>query len=223
MKKRFVHIFANLLCAVGVMAAGSDTVFVSGGLQHEGLLDWTPVQYHSNSYFDLAVNYQKGKNPSSFRSLVARTRLELTQWPMPGYEPDFKGYGMSHLSVAASFTWGEITLGDVYGQFGSGLILNLYEDRALGIDGALRGAKIAVSPYRGIRLTALGGKQRRYWSCYLDHAFGWNYSRDAVLGGDVEIDLLELLSNRTKMQDLGLQIRGAGHHLYDHWRRALPV
>lgn len=209
MKKRFVHIFANLLCSIGLMAAGSDTIFVSGGLLHEGLMDWTPVRYHSNSYFDFALNYQKGENPSTFRSLVARTRLELTQWPMPGYEADFGGYGMSHLSVSGTFTWGEITVGDVYAQFGSGLILNLYEDRALGIDGALRGAKIAVSPYRGVRLTALGGKQRRYWSCYRDKAFGWNYTRDAALGADFEIDLFELIGGISKMQDFGITIGGS--------------
>lgn len=150
--------------------------------------------YHSNSYMDLSVHWQAEK--STFRELRATTRLELTKWPMPGYEHDFGGYGMSHLSVAASFTWGEITVGDIYGQFGSGLILNLHEDRALGIDGALRGAKISVEPYRGIRLTALGGKQRRYWNCYSDKAFGWNYKRDAALGGDFEIDLFETFSRQ---------------------------
>lgn len=194
MRKKFANICVSLLCALGAMAAEGDTVFVSGGLQHDGLLDWTPVRYHSNSYLDLGLHWQTER--STFREMVVRTRLELTQWPMPGYEADFGGYGMSHLSVAANFTWGEITVGDVYGQFGSGLILNLYEDRALGIEGALRGAKITAEPYRGIRLTALGGKQRRYWGCYQDKGFGWNYSKDAAIGGDVEVDLIEVLRDK---------------------------
>ena len=195
MKQKLRNICVSLLaCALCTTAWSNDTVFVSGALQHDGLLDWTPVMYHSNSYIDLSVHWQAEK--STFRELRATTRLELTKWPMPGYEHDFGGYGMSHLSVAASFTWGEITVGDVYGQFGSGLILNLHEDRALGIDGALRGAKISVKPYRGIRLTALGGKQRRYWNCYSDKAFGWNYKRDAALGGDFEIDLFEAFSRQ---------------------------
>ena len=58
MKKRYVHIFISLLFATGMMAAEGDTVFVSGAIQHDGLLDWTPVRYHSNSYFDFAVNWQ---------------------------------------------------------------------------------------------------------------------------------------------------------------------
>lgn len=211
MKRKYVHIFVSLLCAAGVTAAGRDTVFVSGGIQHEGLMDWTPVMYHSNSYFDFAVNWQTAslENKSSFRGLVARTRLEFTQWPMPGYEAGFGGYGMSHLSLAANFTWGEITVGDVYGQFGSGLVLSLYEDRALGIDGTLRGAKIAAMPYRGIRITALGGKQRRYWECYQDKAFGWNYGKDAAIGGDVEVDLFEVIKSDKITNDLRWTVGGS--------------
>ena len=139
---------------------------------HDGLLDWTPVMYHSNSYFDMSVHYRNDSNRAHFRALRASTRLELTQWPLPGFdEPGFAGHGIGHLSVAAAFDWGEITVGDVYGQFGSGLILSLYEDRALGIDGSLRGAKVDLIPYKGIHLTTLGGKQRRYWNCYTDHAW----------------------------------------------------
>ena len=217
-----------MLCGISAFSTvrANDTVFVSGALQHDGLLDWTPVMYHSNSYLDLSVHWQrespvqdpsqptdslrKEVKESTFRELRATTRLELTRWPMPGYERDFGGYGMSHLSVAASFTWGEITVGDVYGQFGSGLILNLHEDRALGIDGALRGAKISVEPYQGIRLTALGGKQRRYWNCYTDKAFGWNYGRDAAIGGDVEVDVFKLASNKDSgLDDISWTIGGS--------------
>lgn len=185
MKKRFVHICVSIL--ISLNAWSGDTVFVSGAVQHDGLLDWTPVMYHSNSYLDLSVHWQAERK--TFRELRATTRLELTQWPMLGYETDFGGHGVSHLSVAAAFTWGEITVGDIYGQFGSGLILNLYEERGLGIDGALRGAKITVQPYTGIHLTLLGGKQRRYWSCYKDQAWGWNYARDAAIGADLEVQI----------------------------------
>lgn len=117
-----------LLLLVSLSVAAKDTVVVRGAIQHDGLLDWTPVMYHSNSYIDLGVDWQhnsegpKAKGESTFRELRADTRLELTQWPMPGYEKDFGGHGIGRLSIAAAFTWGEITVGDVYGQFGSGLI-----------------------------------------------------------------------------------------------------
>lgn len=189
-------------------------MYVSGGLQHDGLMEFKPVAYLSNSYFDLSVHYLNDSNTAHFRSLRATTRLELTQWPLPGYEPDFKGYGMSHLSVAADFDWGEITVGDVYGQFGSGLVLNLYEDRAMGIDGALRGAKFDLMPYKGIYLTLLGGKQRRYWNCYTDHAFGWNYKRDAALGADLELHI-EQWSPKMQQNDVNLMIGGSWVSKYE--------
>lgn len=201
-----LHILFLILCPL--FAKANDTVYVSGGVQHEGLLDWKPVMYHSNSYLDLSVHYVNDSNKAQFRELRASTRLELTQWPMLGYENGFAGHGMSHLSVEAAFTWGAVTLGDVYGQFGSGLILNLYEDRSLGIDGALRGAKIEVQPVRGLHLTALGGKQRRYWSCYEDHAWGWNYGEDLALGANLDLHI-EQWSARMRELDMSLVVGGS--------------
>ena len=212
MRLRYANILSSLLLCLALQA--NDTVYVSGGLQHDGLLQIKPVAYLSNSYFDLSVHYVNDSNKAHFRSLRASTRLELTEWPLPGYEADFPGHGVSHLSVASAFDWGEITIGDVYGQFGSGLILNLYENRPMGIDGALRGAKILLTPYRGLQITMLGGKQRRYWNCYKDHAWGWNYSRDAAMGADVELHV-EQWSPKMQEHDIGLTIGGSWVSKYE--------
>lgn len=203
-KLRFLNICVSFLVSFCLYA--NDTVYVSGAVQHDGLLDWKPVMYHSNSYLDLAVNWQAERK--TFRELRATTRFELTQWPLPGYEADFQGHGIGHISLAAAFTWGEITVGDVYGQFGSGFILSLYEDRALGIDGSLRGAKVNLKPYEGIHITLLGGKQRRYWNCYDDHAWGWNYAKDAVLGADLELNI-EQWSKRMQEEEISWTFGGS--------------
>ncbi len=213
MKRLFVNIFVSLLCCATVCAR--DTTYVSGAIQHDGLLEWSPWMYYSNSYVDLSVHYLKDSNSAHFRSLRATTRLEMTQWPLPGYEADFNGHGIGHLSLAANFDFGEITIGDIYGAFGSGLVLNLYEDRALGIDGSLRGAKIDLKPYRGIHLTLLGGKQRRYWNCYKDKAWGWNYTRDAAMGADLELSV-EQWSKRMQDLDMSLCIGGSYVSKYEH-------
>lgn len=200
--KRLAYIVLGLLTPLHIMAEGKVTV--SGDLQHDGLFptvdvssirskqreSWAKIDHLSNSYLDLSVLYtHNDSNKIGFRGVRASTRVELTEWPLPGYEAEFRGHGIGHLSVMADFAWGHVTVGDVYGQFGSGLILNLYEDRALGIDNSLRGAKIEVSPYKGIDLKLLGGKQRRYWNCYHDHAWGWNYRQDAALGADMELSV----------------------------------
>lgn len=150
-----------LLCALFLVLCtlkANDTVYVSGAIRHDGLLEHNPWYYGSNSYVDFSVHYLNDSNSAHFHSLRASTRAELTQWPLPGYDPDFKGYGISHISLEANFDFGDFTIGDIYAQFGSGLILNLYEDRSLGIDGALRGAKFDLMPDRGVHLTLLGGK-----------------------------------------------------------------
>lgn len=206
MNKRCVNILSSLLLCL--LAQANDTVYVSGGLQHDGLLQIKPVAYLSNSYLDLSVHYVNDSNNAHFRSLRATTRLELTQWPLPGYEADFKGHGVSHLSVASTFDWGEFTVGDFYGQFGSGLTLNLYEERGLGVDGALRGAKFTLNPIKGLHVTMLGGKQRRYWNCYKDRAWGWNYSRDAAMGADVELHI-EQWSQTMQDNHMRLMIGGS--------------
>ena len=205
-----------LLALVPSLLWAQDTVIVVGGLQHEALVPLPTIDagsYLSNSYLDLGMRWDHSQeNQAGFQGLEVMTLAELTQWPLPGYDadPTFKGYGVSHLHVAATFDWGKVTVGDVYGQFGSGMVLRLYEDRALGVDNALRGGKIEVTPYKGIYLTALGGKQRRNWNCYDDKAWGWNYKQDAVLGTNVELGLHEWIP---QLQEAGANLTVGGSYV----------
>lgn len=214
-----IRTFILILALIPTWLQAKDTVMVVGGIQHEALVPVPTIEegyYLSNSYLDLGVRWNRESGVSSqksaigFQSLELITRAELTQWPMLGYDPDFGGYGLSHLHVGATFDWGKITVGDVYGQFGSGMVLRLYEDRALGVDNALRGGKVEVTPYKGIYLTALGGKQRRYWNCYTDKAWGWNYKQDAVLGANLELGLQEWIP---QLQDAGANLTIGGSYV----------
>lgn len=214
-----IRTFILILALIPTLLQAKDTVIVVGGIQHEALVPVPTIEegyYLSNSYLDLGVRWNRESGVSSqesaigFQSLELITRAELTQWPMLGYDPDFGGYGLSHLHVGATFDWGKITVGDVYGQFGSGMVLRLYEDRALGVDNALRGGKIEVTPYKGIYLTALGGKQRRYWNCYTDGAWGWNYKQDAVLGANLELGLQEWIP---QLQEAGANLTIGGSYV----------
>ncbi|MDA0316616.1 MAG: DUF6029 family protein [Bacteroidetes bacterium] len=73
----------------------------------------------------------------------------------------------------------DITLGYFYEQFGSGLILRAWEDRALGINTALRGARLIYYPSNSIKITTLFGKQRK----------GFEVSDGDIFGVDTEIDV----------------------------------
>lgn len=203
-----------ILALIPSLLWAKDTVIVVGGIQHEALVPVPTIEegyYLSNSYLDLGMRWNHNKeNKIGFQGLELITRSELTEWPMLGYDEDFGGYGLSHLHVGANFSWGKITVGDVYSQFGSGMVLRLYEDRALGIDNALRGGKIEVTPYKGIFIEALGGKQRRYWNCYDDGAWGWNYKQDAVLGANLELGLHEWIP---QLQEAGANLTIGGSYV----------
>lgn len=211
-----------ILAIIPTLSWAQDTVIIVGSIQHEGLFptdmsevpkqpDWAKITHLSNTYLNLGIRWDHNTNNNAgFRGLEFITRAELTEWPMLGYDTDFGGYGISHLHVGANFDWGKITIGDVYGQFGSGMVLRLYEDRALGVDNALRGGKIEATPYKGIYFTALGGKQRRYWNCYDDGAWGWNYKQDAVLGANLELGLQEWIP---QLQEAGANLTIGGSYV----------
>ena len=109
--------------------------------------------------------------------IQAGARFEFLEHPMPGFEQDFKGWGVPNFYVKGSYKGAELTLGDFYDQFGSGLIFRTYEERSLGIDNSLLGGRLVVDALKGVRLKALGGKQRRYW----DLNDSWVYGADAEL------------------------------------------
>ncbi len=73
----------------------------------------------------------------------------------------------------------DLTLGYFYGQFGNGLVFRSWEDRQLGINNAIRGAKVSFRPTDKISLTALYGNQRN----------GFEVSDGTVAGMDTNFDL----------------------------------
>ena len=122
----------------------------------------------TNSYVQLgAIN----------KYIEAGARLEFTEYPLPGFERDFKGWGVPFYYVKGNYRGFELTGGTYYDQFGSGLILRTYEERSLGIDNSLRGGRLVVDALKGVRLKALAGQQRRYW----DTNPAWIYGADAEI------------------------------------------
>jgi len=236
MSRRIViYLLSFVLCPLSIFA--QDTVYVSGSVQHDGLFPtvditdvrmtprpaWAKIDHLSNNYLDLSLHWlRQDSNRVGFKSLHLDTRIEMNQWPLLGYDARFAGHGLGRLSLTADFEWGHVSAGDVYGQFGSGLILNLYENRDLGIDNSLRGAKIDIAPYKGIQLTLLGGKQRRYWNCYSDGAWGWNYRQDAAMGADLELNMGEWIPVLDK-QDIDLTIGGSYVSKYEQQDTVLTV
>lgn len=93
----------------------------------------------------------------------AGLRFESYLNPIQGFDKRYKGTGVPFWFA----TWEKesfgITVGHFYEQFGSGMTLRSYEERNLGYDNAIKGARVIFKPYRGIALKALIGTQRFFW------------------------------------------------------------
>ena len=155
-------------------------VSLSGSIQSEMLVPrWDEAtgaektgDFLTNTYADLLLQS---------KYVDAGARLEFLQYPLPGFENDFKGWGVPHFWVKGRVGKVELTGGTFYEQFGSGFILRTYEERSLGIDNSLLGGRVVVKPVKGVRVKALSGVQRCYWD--------WNSS--LVSGADAELQVDE--------------------------------
>lgn len=152
---------------------------VTGSIQSDALIpqEDKKIGAEKSDYWGLTNTYANiGVTSKHFD---AGARVEFLRFPMPGYEKDFRGWGLANIYARMHSEKLEVTLGNFYEQFGSGFILRTYEERSLGIDNSLLGARVAVKPVAGVTVKALSGFQRRYW----------NYNDALVSGGDIELNL----------------------------------
>ena len=160
--------------------AQDNKVTLSGSIQSDMLVPQADDKigaektedFQTNTYVDLHLQHT---------DFEAGARLEYLDHPLPGFENDFKGWGVPHFYAKGRLSWAEFTVGTFYEQFGSGFILRTYEERSLGIDNSLLGGRLVLKPAKGVTLKALGGRQRHYWD--------WN--KGFVSGADAELNIDE--------------------------------
>ncbi len=166
--------------AVAPLAAGAKGVTVHGSVQSDILFPEKDYKIGTEDYTDKVLTNTYADVGLYSQFVDAGLRVEYLEHPLPGFEPDFKGWGVPNIYVKGKYKGFELTAGDFYEQFGSGFILRTYEERSLGIDNSIRGGRLKVNALKGFRFTALGGIQRRFWD--------WS-KESRVFGADVEFDL----------------------------------
>jgi hypothetical protein len=133
-------------------------------------------QFRSNNYLQLNYNLGKFTAGVQYEAYLPAALL--------GYSPIYDGknnIGTYYLNFKTETL--DITGGYFYDQFGSGLILRSWEDRQLGINNALKGARINFRPTDYLNFTAVFGQQRN----------GFDVSEGTIQGIDANVDVSDAL------------------------------
>ncbi len=138
--------------------------------------DVPPEKMGLNSYANFT--YTKG-------DFTAGLRYEGYMNALSGYDDRYNGVGVPYRFITYRNDELEITVGNFYEQFGSGILLRSYEDKSLGIDNSMDGLRIKFNPFNGIYLKGFTGKQRSYF----------DYGPGLVRGVDGEVYINDLFQN----------------------------
>ena len=132
----------------------------------------------------------------------AGMRVESYLPRIQGYPNRFDGTGIGMRYIGYSNDFVDVTLGSFYEQFGAGMIFRAYEDRGLGYDNMMDGARLILRPYDGVTVKGVYGYQR------LSFQEGRIvYSGGIVRGFDAEV---HLNSTFEKLKDKKLDITVGG-------------
>ncbi len=168
------------LCAFSALSLFSSPLFAQQSEEQQGLLQGGQIHgnvdiyaqsYNRDSLIGAPIVPEKS-GINAFTNLIftkgnfsAGVRIESYLPPVQGFDPRFgnEQIGIPFRYATYSKEGLEVTAGNFYEQFGSGMILRSYEERALGIDNAFDGVRLKYSPFQGVYLKGLIGDQRYYW------------------------------------------------------------
>lgn len=131
-------------------------------------------KFGSNNY--LKVDYYNDKFSAGIQMEAYAPKLE-------GYSYELKGAALTNYYLNWTDENFAITVGTLYDQFGSGLLFRAWEDRALGLNNALTGARLTYNFRDVVAVKALWGMPR----------YGMKFSQTQVKGADLNFTLSNLL------------------------------
>jgi hypothetical protein len=124
------------------------------------------------------INYSKGR-------FSMGGRYEAYNDVMQGFDTRYKGQAVVNRWARYKTDLLDITVGNIYEQFGSGIMLRTYYEPGLLYDNSIDGARLISSPIRGVTLKGVIGKQRYFFS----------EGAGIVRGGDAEFNISEILDS----------------------------
>jgi hypothetical protein len=142
--------------------------------------------FGSNNY--LKLDYYNSR-------FTAGIQIEGYAPALVGYSSDLKGMNLTNYYVSWKDEDFSITAGTVYDQFGSGLLFRSWEDRAIGLNNAVTGARLTYSYNDILNVKAIWGMPR----------FGMKHSQTQVKGADMSF----VISNLFDIRNTYLAVEGS--------------
>ncbi len=135
-----------------------------------------PEKLRSNIFGNFI--YTRKLGPGSF---IAGVRYEAYLPALLGFDSRYAGVGLPYRFIQYQWEGLDVTVGNFYDQFGSGMVFRSFEERNLGYDNAMDGLRVKYTLFKGIHLKGIIGLQR----------FFMTKGPGLVRGFDGEIDLNE--------------------------------
>lgn len=172
--------FGNAQSKIGLGNVSGDISFNGMFYIPDSLIGAEKVDSKVRANAWLNLNYTNG-------GLTFGTRYEYYSNPLIDFEKiGYKGQGFTHYFADYKTNLLQVTVGTFYEQFGQGLSFRSYEDRLLGIDNSILGARIKLNPVKGVAIKGVWGVERNNFD------FDYTKRSDFVRGLDAEISLDEI-------------------------------
>ncbi len=191
--KRFILVIS--LVSASLALAAQENGYVTGSFETNNHLyvddqvnDFVSDEDRIGSNNYLKVDYYNG-------NFSAGMQLESYLPAQIGFPEELSKYALSNLYVNWKDDAFQVTAGTFYDQFGSGLLFRSWEDRLLGLNNALMGARFAYNWEDKVAFKAIWGMPR----------LGMEFTDTQVRGADISISL----SNIIGLDDVLLSVEGS--------------
>lgn len=190
MKKECLALFGTLGVVVSLSAQNNVNGTLTGSLESNNIyyvkdskLNGSKAtnpddHFGSNSY--LKLDYMRGK-------FSAGLQLEAFLPALQGYDYLLYGGGKRTMLGSKYIQWEDnafsFRAGNIYEQFGTGLIFRSYEDRTLGFNNSLEGVTGRFSYRNYFAVKAMYGRPRLYLG----------YAESSIRGGNLNVSLADII------------------------------
>jgi hypothetical protein len=184
------------LAATAVLCAAASALTAQEKGEVHGNFSIDAQYYRPDSAISAVVPDQKmalmgfGNIIYTLGDLEAGIRFETYVPAFVGYPAGapWSGTGIGYRYARYKGEMWDVTVGNFYEQFGTGMVLRTWEDRGLGVDYALDGVRVISRPHPAITCKGLYGRQRFNFDNGLQNGTGIVRGLDAELNLNVLLD-----------------------------------